>query len=152
VTSPFVRWPLFIGAVAALAVIGTAMATLQRPVEPSIEGYCRAITGAEELDESLASLDPTTLDAPVAALRKANAVAPAEIAPQVATLVQLTTELQTTIDTSRTDRAEALQATLREHASQLDAVSDAGRDVERYTREHCAIELNADAVPTAAGP
>jgi hypothetical protein len=152
VTSPFVRWPLFIAAIVALAVVGTAMAELQRPIEPSIEGYCRAMTGAEGLDESLASFDPTALEPQVAALRKASKVAPPEIAPQVATLLQLTSVLQATIDTARTDQARALEATLRDHAGELDAVSAAGRAVETYTRTHCAIELNADSIPTAAGP
>jgi hypothetical protein len=152
VTSPFVRWPLFIAAIAALAVVGTAMAELQRPIEPSIAGYCKAMTGAEGLDESLARFDPTALEPQVAALRTASTVAPTEIAGQVATVLDLTTVLQSTIDTARTDKAGALEATLRDHAGQLAAVTVAGRAVEQYTRTNCSIELNADSVPTAAAP
>jgi hypothetical protein len=66
--------------------------------------------------------------------------------------LQLTSVLQATIDTARTDQARALEATLRDHAGELQSVTVAGRSVEDYTRTHCAIELNADSIPTAAGP
>lgn len=146
------HWPLFIAAMAALVLTGAAVAACERPPEPSVEAYCREIANAEGLDQSLASFDPNALAPQIAALRKASKVAPAEIAPQVNTLLDLATALQTTIDTARTDQAAAMEQTLRDHAGELAAVTDAGRAVESYTRDNCGIELNSTAVPAAATP
>lgn len=141
------RWPLLVAVVAALAVVGVMIAACERSREPSIEGFCREIEGAAELDESLASFDPDALAPDVAALRRAARVAPDDIAPPVDTILRLTTELEKTIETARTDQAAALEATLRERADELAAVTDAGRAVEDYTRANCGIELNSTAVP-----
>jgi hypothetical protein len=141
------RWPLLIAVVAVLAAIGALIAACERPPEPSTEAFCRHIADAEGLDESLATLDPETLAPDVAALRRASRVAPTEIATQVDTLVSLTSVLQTTIETARTDQAAALEQTLREHNAEIDAVTSAGREVETYTRATCGIELNTTAVP-----
>jgi hypothetical protein len=143
------RWPLVIAAVALLAVIGAMIAACERAPEPSVEAYCREIAAAQGLDESLASLDPEQLAPDVSAVRRAARVAPPEVAPQVDTLVGLTATLQSTIETARTDQAEALEQTLREQADQLAGVTAAGKTVEDYTRTNCGIELNSTAVPQA---
>jgi flavin-dependent dehydrogenase len=140
---------LLIAVVAALAAIGAVIAACERQPEPSVEAYCREITSAEGLDESLANFDAAALEPQVAALKRASKVAPLEIAPQVNTLVTLTTALQTTIATARTDQAAALEQTLRERAGELAAVTEAGKAVETYTRDNCGIELNSTAVPTS---
>jgi hypothetical protein len=145
------HWPLFLAAITALVLTGAAVAACERPPEPSVDAYCRDIANAEGLDESLADFDPDTLAPRVAALRKASKVAPADIAPQVRTLLDLATALQTTIDTARTDQAAAMEQTLRDHADELDAVTEAGQTVEAYTRDNCGIELNSTAVPTSTG-
>ncbi len=146
------RWPLLIAVVAALAAIGAVIAACERPPQPSVEAYCREIANAEGLDESLAGFDPHALDPQVAALKKASKVAPLEIAPQVNTLLDLTTVLQATIDTARTDQAAAMEQTLRDHADELAAVTAAGKAVETYTRDNCGVELNSTAVPTPTAP
>jgi hypothetical protein len=144
-----VRWPLLIAAIAVLATIGALIAACERSPERSIQSFCRDIASAEGLDESLATLDPETLAPDVAALRKAARVAPPEVSPQVETLVSLTTVLQRTIETARTDQAAALEQTLREHAADVASVTLAGREVETYTRDNCGLELNTTAVPQA---
>ena len=146
------RWPLFIAVVAALAAIGAVIAACERPPQPSIEAYCREIANAEGLDESLASFDPGALGPQVAALKKASKVAPLEIAPQVNTLLDLTIVLQATIDTAHTDQAAAMEQTLRDHAADLNAVTEAGKAVETFTRDNCGVELNSTAVPTLTTP
>jgi hypothetical protein len=139
---------LVIAAVAVLAVIGAVIAACERSPEPSVEAYCREIASAQGLDESLASLDPDQLAPDVSALRRAARVAPAEVAAQVDTLLQLTSTLQSTIEVARTDQAEALEQTLRAQADQLANVTAAGRAVEDYTRATCGLELNSTAVPS----
>jgi len=143
------RWPLLVVAVAILAIVGALIAACERPPEPSVEAYCHEIVTAEGLDESLASFDPSRVATDVAALRRAARVAPPEIELQVDALVELTTALQATIETARTDQAEALEATLRDKSDQLARVTDAGRAVEDYTRANCGVELNSTAVPTS---
>jgi hypothetical protein len=146
------RWPLLIAVVASLAAIGAVIAACERPPQPSVEAYCREIANAEGLDESLAGFDPGALDPQVTALEKASKVAPLEIAPQVNTLLDLTTVLQATIDTARTDQAAAMEQTLRDHAGDLAAVTEAGKAVETYTRDNCGVELNSTAVPVPSTP
>jgi hypothetical protein len=140
---------LFIAVVAALAAIGAVIAACERQPEPSVDAYCREIASAHGLDESLASFDAAALEPQVAALKRASEVAPLEIAPQVNTLVDLTTALQSTIATARTEQAAALEQTLRDKAAELAAVTEAGKAVEAYTRANCGIELNSTAVPTS---
>jgi hypothetical protein len=138
---------LLIAAIALLAAVGALLAACERPAERSVESFCREIAHAEALDESLATLDPETLAPDVAALRKAARVAPPEIESQVDTLISLTSVLQDTIETARTDQAAALEQTLRAHAADVAAVTAAGRQVETYTRDNCRIELNTTALP-----
>jgi hypothetical protein len=76
-------------------------------------------------------------------------VAPAEIASQVHTLVALTSDLQETIETARTDQALAVEQTLRAHAADVEAVTAAGREVTDFARKNCGIELDTTAVPTS---
>jgi hypothetical protein len=141
-----VRWPLLIVAVAALVAIGGIVAAHERTAPPSVAAYCRDIGAAQDLDQSLAAFDPDALAPQIAALKKAAQVAPAEIAPQVDTLLQLTQALQATLQTSPTDQAAAVQQTLRDHQSELQGVTDAGQAVEAYTRDNCGIDLNATAL------
>jgi hypothetical protein len=143
---------LFIAVVAALAALGAVIAACERPPQPSVQAYCREIVNAQGLDESLAGFDPSALDPQVEALKKASKVAPLEIAPQVNTLLDLTTSLQATIDTARTDQATAMEQTLRDHAGGLAAVTEAGKVVESYTRDNCGVELNSTAVPAPTAP
>jgi len=136
-----VRWPLLVLVVMALAAIGALVAAWQRPAEPSVDAYCREIASAEGLDDSLASLDPDVLAPDVAALRRATNVAPIEIAPQIDTVLTLTTAFEKTIETARTDQAEAIEQTLRARSGELAAATAAGKAVEDYTRANCGIEL-----------
>lgn len=146
------RWPLFVVAVIALGAITAVIAACERPAQPSVEAYCRAIVAAENLDEGLAAMDPGELAPQVAALEKASKVAPLEIAPQINTVLDLTKVLQSTIDTARTDQAEAMEQTLRDHEDELAAATTAGRELENYTRDNCGIELNSTAVAPTTGP
>jgi hypothetical protein len=143
------RWPLLLAVVGGLAAVAAMIAACERPAQPSVENYCREITAAEGLDESLANFDPDALVPQVAALRRASKVAPSDIAPQVNTVLSLTSTLQATIETARTDQAAAMEEALRQHADDLPAVTDAGRAVEAYTSANCGIALNSTAVPTS---
>jgi hypothetical protein len=142
---------LFVLAVVTLGAIAAVIAACERPPEPSVEAYCRAMADAEHLDEGLASMDPAQLAPQVAALQRASKVAPLEIAPQINTVLDLTKVLHSTIDSARTDQAEAMEQTLRDHADQLAAATAAGRDLENYTRDNCGIELDSTAVPAPRG-
>jgi hypothetical protein len=141
------RWPLLIAAVVVLGAVGAIIAACERPPEPSVGAYCREIGAAEGLDESLAGMDPDVLQPDVSALRRAVRVAPIEIATQIDTVLALTTALERTLQTARTDQADALAQTLRDRSDDLGAATAAGRAVEDYTRANCGIELNSTSSP-----
>jgi hypothetical protein len=107
--------------------------------ERSATGFCAALAEARDLDEGLASLDPTRLDPQVAALARAAAVAPEDIAPSVATVRGLVDDLTETIEAAPRDRARAVEDVLR--ASDLAAAQAAGAAVEGYARDVCGLPL-----------
>ena len=141
------RWPVILGGAAVVAAAVVAILVSQRGTAPSIEAFCREVAEAERLDESLASFDPDRIEPDVDALRRAASAAPDEIAPQLGSLLDLTEVIQTTLESTRAAQAEALESTLRERSTDVDAVTAAGRAVEDYTRSNCGIELNSTAQP-----
>jgi hypothetical protein len=138
------------GVVALCAVVAAVLVvSCERPPERSLEAYCEQMQGARDLDQAMATLDAARLTPGVDALRRASRVAPEEIAPQVATVLELTASLQQTMQTARTDKPEALEAALRENDDNLPVVEEAGRAMQDYTSQHCGIELNTIDSPTS---
>lgn len=143
------RWRLRIvsAVVAAIAVAGAVVAVAcERPPERSLEAFCAAMTDAQDLDDTLATLDAEQLGPDVDALRRAARVAPEEIAPDVESVLALTQVLQETIATSPTGKADALEQALRDHAAELVAVDAAGQRLEAYTSTNCAIPLGSSVI------
>jgi predicted RNA-binding Zn ribbon-like protein len=135
------------GVVALCAVVAAVfVVSCERSPERSLEAYCAQMQGARELDQAMATLDADRLTPGVDALRRASRVAPEEIAPQIATVLELTATLQQTMQTARTDKPEALEAALRENDDNLPAVEEAGRAVQDFTSRHCGIDLNTTEV------
>jgi DNA-binding Lrp family transcriptional regulator len=143
-----VRLRIITGIVAAAAVAGAVVVVAcERGTERSVEAFCTEIEQAKDLDQALATLDAEQLSPSVEALRRASRVAPVEIEPDVDAVLALTEVLATTIATARTDKPEALEQALREHAGELASVEAAGQRVQDYTNANCGIRLNTTEVP-----
>lgn len=125
--------------VIAGAAAGGALRLHDRSPGPSVTDFCAELAEARDLDEGLASLDPARLAPQVAALERAAAVAPRDIAPSVTTLLDLVEDLADTIEDAPGDRAQAVEDVLR--ASDLAAAQAAGAAVEGYSRDVCGLPL-----------
>lgn len=142
VTRPRIRWWwLAILLVVVGAGVGGVVIVRGRTPGPSVEAFCERMTAAEALDDSLATLDPKAIDGQLRALRDALAAAPAEVTPDLATVVVFADEVVKVVAANRTDTAAAVEQALRDRQAQIPAVTEAGRRVEAYTATTCGIEL-----------
>lgn len=140
---------ILVVAVVVIAVaVGAVLFVRARQVERSTEALCTELTAADGLDESLTTLDPTTLEPQVAALEKASDVAPTEIAPAVRTLADYVGGVATDIE-GAPDPQAALTEALAARQDQVDAVTAAGTQVQQWAEVNCAIDLTG---PGATAP
>ena len=119
----------------------------------SVEAFCRELAQAEQLDVVLASADPAAIDEAIGELRDVEEVAPAEIRPQVAVLVDVADDVGSTLATAADGQASA-DAAFADLQGRLADIETAGADVQSYAEANCGIELNSTAVPqgTPEGP
>lgn len=131
-----------IAVAATTAVIGTtAIAACSGPTR-SVEALCTELEAAKDLDRNLATLDPSTYDPQLAALRKATQVAPDDIRSQVSTVSDLAAALAKAIENASGDKRAALEEALRAHQGDDPQVTAAGKDVQAWARANCGLELN----------
>jgi hypothetical protein len=143
------------GVVVALAVlalvvaVGAVVLVLQlRRVDRTAEALCEALVEAQDLDQSLTTLDPATLDPQVRALRRAEEVAPSEVEPAVATLADFVGELAAEVDGADGDRTEAFTLALEARQDRVDAVTEAGATVQAWAQANCGLTLAGEATTT----
>jgi hypothetical protein len=73
--------------------VGAYVFVQSRGETASVPVFCERLADAQDLDQSLATLDPTTLGPQTGALQRALRVAPADIAPQLTTLTAFVEQL-----------------------------------------------------------
>ncbi len=137
--------------VVALLAGGLGLFVRSRQVERSAEALCEKLAQAQDLDQSLTTLDPATLDPRVDALRGAKAVAPADIRSSVTTLADFVSGLAHDVDAAPGDRPTALADALVARQDQVDAVTAAGNEVTVWAQANCGLTL-AGTTPTIATP
>ena len=130
------------GAVAAVLVVRS------RQAERSAEELCARLTEAQDLEQSLTTLDPATLDPQVRALRRAAQVAPADIEGPVSTLSSFVGALAAEVDAAPGDRDEALTAALEARQDEVDEVTAAGEAVQAWAAANCGLDLSGTAPTT----
>jgi hypothetical protein len=145
VSRAVVRVRVVTGLVALVAVIGAVVVvSSHRSSARSVGAFCEQIGEARELDEALATLDADEIEPGLGALRRAARVAPDDIAPDVETVLELTTTIQRTVGTATVDKSEALQQALHGQSDDLSDVQRAGRSLQQYTNHTCGLELSAE--------
>ena len=88
--------------VVAAVAIGVVAVVRSRQIERSVDAPLRSSSPpAQDLDQSLTTLDPATLDPQVTPSTKAKAVAPDDIKASVGTLADFVSELATRPSTRR---------------------------------------------------
>ena len=126
--------------VALVVVVGGAVLVVRaRQVDRSVEALCEELTEAQDLDQSLTTLDPTTLEPQVRALQRAQQVAPSDIEPSVAVLARFVDELADEVDRSEGDRSDALTAALEARQDRVDEVTVAGTTVQAWAQANCGL-------------
>jgi hypothetical protein len=135
-------------AVAAVVLIGALAVVLiaKRTTAPerSVEAYCSRVTDVSALSDALASGDGSQIKAATARLRRAAAVAPAEIEPPMQVLVTYADGLETSVATAGHDQGAvdaALADAVRAQQARTSAVESAGQAVQQYTQVTCSIDL-----------
>lgn len=111
----------------------------------SVPVFCERLALAQDLDQSLATLDPTTLGPQTGALQRALNVAPADIKPQLATLTAFVEQITAAVSASPTNKRDALVNALEQRQGEIDAVTAAGRAVQEWSSANCGISLNGTA-------
>jgi hypothetical protein len=139
--------------IAIVVVAGGAVAFLRaRHVDRSVEALCQALTEAQDLDQSLATLDPTTLGPQVSALRRAERVAPSDIEPSVATLADFVGGLAEEVDDAGADRADAFTRALEARQDRISEITEAGTAVQAWAEASCGLTLvGASTTTTTSG-
>ncbi len=125
--------------------VGAYVFVQSRGETASVPVFCERLADAQDLDQSLATLDPTTLGPQTGALQRALRVAPADIAPQLTTLTAFVEQLTAAVSASPTNKREALVDALEERQGEIDAVTAAGRAVQEWSLANCGIALNGTA-------
>ena len=135
---------LFVVTVLIVAVgVAGAYVFIQGQEEPaSVPVFCERLALAQDLDQSLATLDPTTLGPQTGALQRALNVAPADIKPQLSTLTVFIEQITAAVSASPTNKREALVNALEQRQGEIDAVTAAGRAVQEWSSANCGISLN----------
>lgn len=107
--------------------------------------FCERLALAQDLDQSLATLDPTTLGPQTGALQRALSVAPDDIKPQLATLTAFVEQITAAVSASPTNKRDALVNALEQRQGEINAVTAAGRAVQEWSSANCGISLNGTA-------
>jgi hypothetical protein len=134
--------------VVVAVAIGVVLFVRSRQVTRSAEALCEQLTAAQDLDQSLTTLDPATLDPQVTALRRAAQVAPADIAPSVDTLADFVGQLAGAVDDAGGDPTQALTAALEARQDRVDAVTAAGTAVQGWAAANCGLDLGRTGTTT----
>lgn len=138
--------------VVAAVAVGAGLFVRSRQVERSTAALCEQLTAAQDLDQSFTTLDPTTLDPQVKALRQAAQVAPSDIAPSVDTLADFVGELAGAVDDAGGDPADALTAALEARQDRVDTVTAAGNAVQAWAAANCGLDLGRTGTTTTTAP
>ena len=150
---PAGRRRLLLIVAAALCVIGVIVGTTiylqSRAPTRSVANLCSRLGDARNLDRSLTSLDPSTLKPQVAALTRAERVAPNDISPAMHTLATFVGSVLADVDASGEDRRAAFADALDSRSEQIDSVSAAGTAVSTWAAANCAIDLGGPGTTTA---
>jgi hypothetical protein len=138
------------GVLVSIIAIATVIAIRDQPPERSVEAFCRQVTDAIGLDESLASFDPVRFSPKIDALERAAQAAPPEIAHPVDTVLDLTLAVEDAVHAANGDPTPTIEQTLRDREAEVAAVVDAGRALENYVAERCGFELDTVTAPGAS--
>jgi hypothetical protein len=131
-----------VAVIAVVAVVGAVVLFVRaRQVDRTVEALCAELSEAQDLDQSLTTLDPATLAPQVRALRRAREVAPTEIEPAVSTLADFVVELAAEVDEAEGDRTEAFTLALEARQDRVDTVTEAGADVQAWAQANCGLAL-----------
>jgi len=134
---------LLAGATAVVAgLVVVVVLARARQVERSVPALCEQLALAQDLDQSLTTLDPSTLGPQVAALRRAARVAPTEIRDAVATVADYVAEIADEVDSTTDDRRQVLADALAARQEAVDVVAAAGADVDRWAQQNCGLTLS----------
>ncbi|HEY6530802.1 MAG TPA: hypothetical protein VIY72_00765 [Acidimicrobiales bacterium] len=145
---------VLVAAVVVLVVVVVAVVVVVvrvRTVERSAEALCERLTEAQDLDQSLTTLDPATLDPQLAALERAKEVAPEDIQAQITALADFVDGVANEVEGATGDPDDALSAALAERQDQIDAVTAAGQAVQAWAQANCGLSLTGP-VPTDTTP
>jgi hypothetical protein len=137
--------------IVALVVVGGAFLIVRaRQVDRSVEALCEELVEAQDLDQSLTTLDPTTLDPQVSALRRAARVAPSDIEPSIVVVADFVGELADAVDSAEGDRDDALTLALEVRQDRVSGVTEAGTAVQTWAEANCGLTLVGPSTTTTA--
>jgi hypothetical protein len=131
-------------ALALVVVLGVVVLAGQNHTTRSSAAFCRRIADVSALSDALASGDGSQIRSATDRLRRAEQVAPTEIAPQMQTLVAYADGLDRTIATASGDPGAvdaALADAVRAQQGQNADVETAGNVVKYYTKATCDLNL-----------
>jgi hypothetical protein len=135
----------------AIGLAGSAAAGLvacSSEPERSVANYCTQAETLRTLDEDLASGDPVRISARATDLRLLREVAPSDIEPSVAVLVDVTDDFATTAGTA-TDRDDVAKVVFRGRSDDLPAIEAAGTAVASYTTQNCEVALGGSSTSSS---
>jgi predicted PurR-regulated permease PerM len=136
--------------VVAAVAVGAVLFVRSRQVTRSVEGLCTQLGAAQDLDQALTTLDPTTLEPQVQALSRAKAVAPDDIKASVVTLADFVASVTDTVSTADGDREQALVDALAARQTDVDAATAAGTAVQQWAQVNCGLSLAGTGSSTTA--
>jgi hypothetical protein len=134
------------------ALVGASAMTIAGCAEDrSAESFCQQLRAVQDLDEVLATGNAARTGEQAGELQQLQRVSPEEIEPHVARLATVTDDLAQAMRTTP-DADTAANEVFARRRDELPEITAAGRSVEEYAVQHCAVVLNPTALPDAAAP
>jgi hypothetical protein len=127
-----------------LLVAVVALAACSKNPDRSVDAFCAQIRQVKDLSSLFELGDVTRINRDLDGLRLLQQVSPPDIEPQVAVLVNISSELSRTIATAK-DPDLAQKEVAQNHLNDLGSIAAAGTAVQNYTNDKCHIVLNSTA-------
>lgn len=124
-------------------VVGYLAWTGYRDRQPdrSVEAYCSHVQEVKTFDQALGSLDPKAVSSTIPKLQALADVSPADIEPQVRTVLDTSRSLVDALGKAGKDDGEALREVWRSKQPELQRIQAAGKALERYSQDQCHVAL-----------
>jgi len=134
-------------ATAVTATVAVGVYAFQQQQGPGSDDFCEQLAVVEDLDETLATLDPVAVSGVTTQLQSLYDVSPDGVRGNVGVLLAFTDDLVAVVADSPGQEERAVE-TVAAYAD-LDTIAAAGVAVERYAADECGIGLS-DTTPTTA--